>query len=128
MFIRHLINHLISTKQIHKELDDEEKAIHEAAQARKKEKLLKKLTTRQKLGRGQFVDAEEPFLLQEELTGNLRQLKPQGHVLDDRMKSLQRRNILAIGGAKAKKLKKSLKSKVVEKRNVKSVVKGSRVI
>uniref|UniRef100_A0A1I7T6A6 Ribosome biogenesis protein NOP53 n=1 Tax=Caenorhabditis tropicalis TaxID=1561998 RepID=A0A1I7T6A6_9PELO len=116
------------TKQIHKELDDEEKERHEESEARKKKKVLNKLTKRQKLGRGKFVDAEDPFLLQEELTGNLRQIKPQGHVLDDRMKSLQRRNMLPIGGNKAKKLKTSLKHKIVEKRNVKAVVKGSRVI
>ncbi|CAO4382518.1 unnamed protein product [Caenorhabditis nigoni] len=116
------------TKQLHKELDEEEKQRHVESEARKKKKLLNKLTKRQKLGRGKFVEAEDPFLLKEELTGNLRQIKPQGHVLDDRMKSLQRRNMLPIGGTKAKKLKTSLKSKVVEKRSVKAVVKGSRVI
>ncbi|CAP20567.2 Protein CBG23810 [Caenorhabditis briggsae] len=118
----------VSTKQLHKELDEEEKQRHVESEARKKKKLLNKLTKRQKLGRGAFVEAEDPFLLKEELTGNLRQIKPQGHVLDDRMKSLQRRNMLPIGGTKAKKLKTSLKSKVVEKRSVKEVVKGSRVI
>ncbi|CAI2352491.1 unnamed protein product [Caenorhabditis sp. 36 PRJEB53466] len=116
------------TKQIHRELDEEEKQIHEEAETRKRTKLVKKLTKRQKLGRGKFEDAEDPFLLQEELTGNLRQIKPQGHVLDDRMKSLQRRNMLPIGGDKEKKLKRSLKRKIVEKRSVKAVVKGSRVI
>ncbi|CAL2047585.1 unnamed protein product [Caenorhabditis brenneri] len=116
------------TKQIHKELDEEETQRHNESEARKQRKLLNKLTKRQKLGRGKFVDAEDPFLLEEELTGNLRQIKPQGHVLDDRMKSLQRRNMLPIGGNKAKKLKTSLKHKIVEKRNVKAVVKGSRVI
>ncbi|KAF1755030.1 hypothetical protein GCK72_021597 [Caenorhabditis remanei] len=121
-------HNVFRTKQIHKELDEEEKQRHEESEDRKKKKILNKLTKRQKLGRGKFVDAEEPFLLQEELTGNLRQIKPQGHVLDDRMKSLQRRNMLPIGGNKAKKLKTSLKHKIVEKRNVKTVVKGSRVI
>uniref|UniRef100_A0A8R1DX87 Ribosome biogenesis protein NOP53 n=1 Tax=Caenorhabditis japonica TaxID=281687 RepID=A0A8R1DX87_CAEJA len=116
------------TKQLHKELDEEAKRIHSAAEQRKKQKLLQKLTKRQRLGKGNFTEAEDPFLLQEELTGSLRTVKPQGHILDDRMKSLQRRNMLPIGGEKEKKLKKSLKRKIVEKRSVKAVVKGSRVI
>uniref|UniRef100_A0A1I7WP98 Ribosome biogenesis protein NOP53 n=1 Tax=Heterorhabditis bacteriophora TaxID=37862 RepID=A0A1I7WP98_HETBA len=87
------------------------------------------MTTRQQLGRGKFREEEDPFLLevgykrifknhisvfrkiskfaefwlQEELVDNLRQLKPQGSLLNDRMKSLQRRNILPIAGDRNKR-------------------------
>ncbi|VDN30215.1 unnamed protein product [Cylicostephanus goldi] len=87
------------------------------------------MTSRQKLGGGEFKDEEEPFLLQEELPDSLRKLKPQGHVLNDRLASLQKRNILPIGGSKNKnKLKTKLKRKFVEKRLVQDVKKGSRVM
>ncbi|KAJ1349429.1 hypothetical protein KIN20_005000 [Parelaphostrongylus tenuis] len=116
-------------KKINKELAQKE-ALKEAERLeRKKQKFLKKMTTRQQLGRGKFKDEEEPFLLQEELTDCLRLLKPQGHVLNDRMASLQRRNMLPIGGRREKnRLKSKLKRKIVKKRLTAEVTKGSRVI
>ena len=41
-----------------------EKQIAEKATERAKQKLVDKLTKRQKLGRGQFEEEEQPFLLQ----------------------------------------------------------------
>ncbi|KAK6047465.1 hypothetical protein COOONC_15029 [Cooperia oncophora] len=69
-------------KNINKALESAEKESIEKSAKRKKEKFLEKMTTRQRLGRGEFKDYEEPFLLQEELTDSLRLLKPQGHVLE----------------------------------------------
>lgn len=116
-------------KTINKRLERVEKETLEKAAKRKKEKFLKKMTTRQRLGGGEFKDCEDPFLLQEELADSLRKLKPQGHVLNDRMASLQKRNMLPIGGERnKKKLKTKLKKKYVEKRSVAEVKKGSRVI
>ncbi|VDM80187.1 unnamed protein product [Strongylus vulgaris] len=118
-----------TAKSFNKELARTEQEIAENAAKRKKEKFLKKMTTRQKLGGGEFKDEEEPFLLKEELSDSLRKLKPQGHVLNDRIASLQKRNMLPIGGPKNKnKLKTKLKRKFVEKRLVKEVTKGSRVM
>ncbi|KJH49247.1 hypothetical protein DICVIV_04627 [Dictyocaulus viviparus] len=116
-------------KKINKELAQKELLSEKKTLERKRLKFLRKMTTRQRLGRGQFKDEEEPFLLQEELTDSLRLLKPQGNVLSDRMASLQRRNMLPIGGKRVKKkLKAKLKRKFVQKRSVAQVVKGSRVI
>ncbi|KHJ86002.1 Nop53 protein, partial [Oesophagostomum dentatum] len=120
---------VFKAKNINKELAQKEQEVAEKAAKRKKEKFLKKMTTRQKLGGGEFKDEEEPFLLQEELSDSLRKLKPQGHVLNDRLASLQRRNMLPIGGPRNKnKLKTKLKRKFVEKRLVAEVTKGSRVM
>ncbi|VDM53229.1 unnamed protein product [Angiostrongylus costaricensis] len=117
------------SKKINKELSRREVLSEEERLKRRKEKFMKKMTNRQRLGRGKFKDEEEPFLLQEELTDCLRLLKPQGHVLKDRMTSLQKRNMLPIGGEREKnKLKLKLKSKLVEKRLAAEVTKGSRVI
>ncbi|RCN31276.1 hypothetical protein ANCCAN_22939 [Ancylostoma caninum] len=120
---------VFKAKSINKELAKTEQEVAESAARRKKEKFLKKMTTRQRLGGGEFKDEEEPFLLQEELPDNLRRLKPQGHVLNDRLASLQKRNMLPIGGPRNKnKLKSKLKRKFVEKRLVAEVTKGSRVM
>ncbi|PIO61185.1 Nop53 protein [Teladorsagia circumcincta] len=116
-------------KSINKALERAEKESLEKSVKRKKEKFLEKMTTRQRLGRGEFKEYEEPFLLQEELADSLRLLKPQGHVLNERMVSLQKRNMLPIGGERSKKkLKTKLKKKFVEKRSVAEVKKGTRVI
>ncbi|ETN84750.1 Nop53 [Necator americanus] len=101
---------VFKAKSINKKLAREEKEVAEIAKKRKKEKFLKKMTTRQQLGGGEFKDEEEPFLLQEELPDSLRRLKPQGHVLNDRLASLQKRNMLPIAGPRNKnKLKSKLK-------------------
>ena len=41
-----------------------------------------------------YEDAEIDLKLSDELTGNLRTLKPEGNILMDRYKSLQKRNII----------------------------------
>lgn len=46
------------------------------------------------LSQTKFVEPETDFLLPEELSGNLRNVKPEGNILYDHFKSLQRRNIL----------------------------------
>lgn len=55
--------------------------------------------------------------LSDELTGNLRNLKPEGSLLEDRYKSLQRRNIIET--RIKQKVVKRLKRKRVEKRSYK---------
>jgi len=46
------------------------------------------------LSRNKFEPQEMELKLTSELTGNLRTLKPEGNVLLDRYKSLQKRNII----------------------------------
>jgi len=71
-----------------------------------------------KLGKGKYEHYEQPFLLNEELVGSLRQLKPQGSIIEERLKSLQKRNILPVSGEKKNisKLKNKLRIKKTEKR------------
>lgn len=123
--------HLIySVRKISKSIEKEIAEREEIAKTRRKKKALRRLLKTQQLGRGKFEDADKDFLLSEELPGSLRLLKPQGDILLDRLKSLQKRNMLPVGGDKLSrsKLKKKLKMKEVEKRSFKEVTVGSRVI
>jgi len=98
-------------------------------QLRKDQRAVKNLTQRKRLGRGKYAKFEEPVLLVGELGGNLRTVKAQGNVLQERLKSLQKRNILPVPGARPRRtLKLRLKAKVVEKRSTKEITKGSKVI
>jgi len=69
------------------------------------------------LGHGKFEDFKEPVLLPSEVKGALVSFKPQGNVFQERMKSLQKRNVLQPKSVKRQKqLKNTLKYKVVDKR------------
>jgi hypothetical protein len=58
------------------------------------------------------------FQLSEELTGSLKSLKPEGNLLTDRFKSMQKRNIIETR-VKQKIVKNKRKRKLVVKRNYK---------
>lgn len=58
-----------------------------------------------KLGRLQYEHTDIEVKLQNELQGSLRLLKPEGHLMEDRFKSLQRRNIIE-PRKRAKRLRK----------------------
>jgi len=116
-------------KRIRKEVAGSEEKRAEAIEARRLRRAVTNLTKRKRLGRGQFEEYLEPVLLPEELTGSMRRIKQQGNILQERVKSLQKRNILPVAGERPKpKLKAKLRAKKVEKREVKKIVKGSRVI
>ncbi|NWS15289.1 NOP53 protein, partial [Pachyramphus minor] len=51
-------------------------------------------TEPRRLGRARYEDAGPEVQLSEELPESLRTLRPEGHVLRDRFKSLQRRNMI----------------------------------
>lgn len=63
-------------------------------QARKLESLQAKATQPLTLGRLRYQAAPIELSLTEELPGSLRQIKPEGCLLEDRYKSLQRRNVI----------------------------------
>ena len=71
------------------------------------------------LSNTKFEEPEIPLKLSDELTGNLRSLKPEGNLLEDRFKSLQKRNILETRTKKKLTKAKARKRKKVEKRNYK---------
>ncbi|XP_041850907.1 ribosome biogenesis protein NOP53-like, partial [Melanotaenia boesemani] len=67
-----------------------------------------------RLGKLKFLAPDLEVQLSDELPGSLRQLKPEGSILKDRFKSLQKRNI--IEPRERAKFKRRLKLKYVEKR------------
>lgn len=111
--------HLVyATRKLNKEVSTMLTEREEKAKVRKKKKALKKLMNPQKLGRGKFEDVGKAFLVSDELPGSLRELKPQGNILAERLKSLQKRNVLPVPGERIKSsLKKRLKVKEVERRS-----------
>jgi nucleolar protein 53 len=56
--------------------------------------------------------------LTSELTGNLRSIKPEGNLIEDRYKSLQKRNVIETR-VKQKIVRNNKKRKHLEKRNYK---------
>lgn len=82
-------------------------------EVKKKEKRLLPAT----LSGTKFEENEIPLKLADELTGNLRSLKPEGNILEERFKSLQKRNVMET--RKMGKVPKTKKKKKVEKRNYK---------
>merc|ERR1711972_488908 len=62
-----------------------------------------------------YEPQEIEIKLSEELTGNLRNLKPEGSLLEDRFKSMQRRNMIEVR-VKQKTVKR-LKRKTFEKKS-----------
>lgn len=65
-----------------------------------------------------FVEPDLEIKLSDELTGNLRSLKPEGNLLEDRYKSLQRRNVIE-PRVRQKIVKNPKRTKRLEKRNYK---------
>lgn len=111
---------LQSLKSLNRTVKTELQIRDETVKRRHLRNILKKLTRRKRLGRGTFEAFQQPVLTVQELPFSLRQLNPHGEsVLQERIKSMQHRNILPIGGEKnSKRLKRRLKVKFVEKRNV----------
>ncbi|XP_017290847.1 ribosome biogenesis protein NOP53 isoform X2 [Kryptolebias marmoratus] len=72
-----------------------------------------------RLGKLKFQTPDLDIQLSDELAGSLRQLKPEGSILKDRFKSLQKRNL--IEPRERAKFKRRLKLKYVEKRAFKEI-------
>ncbi|KAJ3590380.1 hypothetical protein NHX12_008331 [Muraenolepis orangiensis] len=75
--------------------------------------------TARRLGKLKFKAQDLEVQLTNELTGSLRTLKPEGSVLKDRFKSLQKRNL--IEPRERAKFKPRLKVKYVEKRSFREI-------
>ncbi|VDK81729.1 unnamed protein product [Onchocerca ochengi] len=123
--------HLIySTRKLNKEISNEIQKQEEFAEKRKEHKMIRKFAGTQRLGRGKFELCEKSVLLTEELPGSLRELKPQDNILMERLKSLQKRNMLSIPGEKRQrsKLKNKLRIKEREDRKHQEVKFGTRLI
>merc|ERR1712083_821345 len=80
----------------------------------KKVEAEQKLLGPQKLSNYKYEPQVIEIKLSDELTGNLRNLKQEGSLLEDRFKSMQRRNVIEVR-VKQKTVRK-LKRKKIEKR------------
>nr|CAD2139522.1 unnamed protein product [Meloidogyne enterolobii] len=121
---------LQSLKSLTKNVNSEHTQHLNKLKLKNKQWKIKNLTTRKKLGRGKFEPYEEPVITPKELPASLRCLTSASNsLIQERVKSLQQRNILSIGGAnKTTNIKNKLKIKFVEKRSVKSITEDSEII
>ncbi|XP_057315543.1 ribosome biogenesis protein NOP53-like [Hydractinia symbiolongicarpus] len=94
----------LKLKDVKKKLNDinriktfkkEIRKVEQLSATRQKKRVEEKMKTRTKrLGRHKYEDQGITVQLSEDLTGSLRELKPTGNLLEDRFKSLQKRNII----------------------------------
>lgn len=77
-----------------KQLNKQDEVV-KVKQGNRKEKSIKAKFEPRRLARKKFEGEEIPVPESTESLGNLRKVKPEGNVLVDRFKSLQKRNILA---------------------------------
>uniref|UniRef100_A0A1A8BUX0 Ribosome biogenesis protein NOP53 n=2 Tax=Nothobranchius kadleci TaxID=1051664 RepID=A0A1A8BUX0_NOTKA len=87
--------------------------------SKRKEKQEAQKAQPRRLGKLKFQAPDLEVQLRDELAGSLRQLKPEGSILKDRFKSLQKRNL--IEPRERAKFRRKLKVKYVEKRAFKEI-------
>ena len=104
---------LFRMKSMKKDLALKDKTIELRQEIKGRKKKEKRFLPAQLSG-VKYEDPEIPLKLGEELTGNLRNLKPEGNILEDRFRSFQKRNVVETR-QKGKKTKIKRRKKV-EKR------------
>uniref|UniRef100_A0AC35U1X0 Ribosome biogenesis protein NOP53 n=1 Tax=Rhabditophanes sp. KR3021 TaxID=114890 RepID=A0AC35U1X0_9BILA len=117
-------NQILVAPTIVKRLKKEEKLVAAQSKKRVQREVMRRVTRPFNREDGKYKEEYEPFLLSTEVPESLRTLKPQGSVLESRVKSLEKRNIIVGSQAAKKKIPMRLKFKFVEKRDHKSVGKG----
>ncbi|XP_049433509.1 ribosome biogenesis protein NOP53 isoform X2 [Epinephelus fuscoguttatus] len=104
---------LFQLRSIKSSIKEEEQKTKDRQKQRKANQEAQKAQPR-RLGKLKFQPQDMEVQLSDELAGSLRQLKPEGSVLKDRFKSLQKRNL--IEPRERAKFKRKHKLKYVEKR------------
>lgn len=104
-------------KTLNKIIKAKEVVTQKRMENRKLKKALK-LQGALQLSANKFEEPEVDLKLTEELAGSLRELKPEGNILYDRYKSLQKRNVFETT-VQQKSTRKSHRRKKVEKRSYK---------
>merc|ERR1711971_1255758 len=99
---------VMRVKSLKKELSKEDQKTQENQERREKQSVPIQLSN------SKYEPQELELKLSDELTGNLRNLSPEGSLLEDRFKSMQRRNMIEVR-VKQKTVRK-LKRKKIEKR------------
>uniref|UniRef100_A0A023GK46 Ribosome biogenesis protein NOP53 n=1 Tax=Amblyomma triste TaxID=251400 RepID=A0A023GK46_AMBTT len=84
----------------------------EARQARRRQREVDKLYGARRLSAYRYEEPELPLKLSDELRESLRELRPEVNVLEDRYKSLQRRNVIETRRQQKKVVKYKPKKKV----------------
>jgi len=104
---------VMRVKSLKKELSKEDQKTQENQERKEKQKV-EKMSGPIQLSNYKYEPQELELKLSDELTGNLRNLSPEGSLLEDRFKSMQRRNMIEVR-VKQKTVRK-LKRKKIEKR------------
>jgi len=104
---------VMRVKSLKKELSKEDQKTLENQERREKQRV-EKMSGPIQLSNYKYEPQELELKLSDELTGNLRNLSPEGSLLEDRFKSMQRRNMIEVR-VKQKTVRK-LKRKKIEKR------------
>lgn len=110
-------NKVYSIAKIKSELAKERKELTRRAAVRTKKEEAKKFAPK-KLGKNKVEVPDLEVKLSDELVGSLRSVRPEGHLLEDRYKSMQMRNLLE---PRTKVNKKKTKTKTFEKKSFREV-------
>lgn len=105
------------TKKFKRTLEAQEKVTQAKMRKRRLQKEAK-MSQPAQLSSHKFVEPDLDLKLTDELTGNLRTIRPEGNILSDRYNSLKRRNLVETR-VPHKNVKNGKKRKRVEKRNYK---------
>lgn len=89
-----MINYRFRLKMFKKQIVKQDEVV-KGKKKNRTEKRIKQKTETRRIARKKFEGEEVPVPESLESLGNLRSLRPEGNVLVDRFKSLQKRNILA---------------------------------
>merc|ERR1712192_330106 len=95
---------VMRVKSLKKELSKEDQKTQENQERREKQRV-EKMSGPIQLSNYKYEPQELELKLSNELTGNLRNLSPEGSLLEDRFKSMQRRNMIEVR-VKQKKVEK----------------------
>lgn len=88
------VSDLYRLKVINKEIDRAAKKTKKLQEKRLKKQEYQKYEAK-RLGLNKYEEPDMEFNMKKDISGNLRNLKKEGNLLNDRFKSLQKRNIIA---------------------------------
>jgi len=87
-------NEIFRLKSLRRKVDEETQQLDEKNKKRADDEAKRLKYATKRIGRLKYEEPEMDLKLSGELTSSLRTLKPEGNILTDRYKSLQKRNII----------------------------------
>ncbi|XP_053373636.1 ribosome biogenesis protein NOP53-like [Mercenaria mercenaria] len=109
-------NSFFRLKSIKAEIKAKDKLL-ESRGKKRAEKKARDLYRTKTLSKNKYEEPDLELKLSDELTGSLREMKPEGNLLLDRYHSMMKRNILEVRGRPIPKKQKKYKPKVFEKKS-----------